>query len=197
MLSLIDEVLETSRINAGKAVTVSAAARETQVIEEVNSIISQKASEAGLLYRAKIKDCDDRYVMMDTEYVERILINLLSNAIKFSQTRRHGRFCHQSLVQKRKVPAMSIPSRTTGSGSASSSARRCSLPFERENSDEIGLRNGQGLGPYICKNLVDLMQGTINCESVKDKGTTFTVILEYDLASEEQIRLQRRKKSHL
>ena len=47
LMSLIDEVLETSRINAGKAVTVSTAVRETHVIEEVNSIISQKASEAG------------------------------------------------------------------------------------------------------------------------------------------------------
>ena len=55
------------------------------MIEEVNSIISQKAAEEDLLFRAKIKGCEDRYVMMDTEYVERILINLLSNAVKFSK----------------------------------------------------------------------------------------------------------------
>ena len=67
------------------------------------------------------------------------------------------------------------------------------LPFEQENRENVTLRDGQGLGLYICKNLIEMMQGTINCESVKGKGTTFTVVLKYDLASDEQIRLQRRK----
>jgi two-component system CheB/CheR fusion protein len=194
LMSLIDEVLETSRINAGKAVTVSTAARETHVIEEVNSIISQKASEAGLLFRSKIKGCKDRYVMMDTEYVERILINLLSNAIKFSKP--SGTVDFVTSVTYKNGKARHVYTITDdGIGISEQFSKKMFLPFERENNDEIGLRDGQGLGLYICKNLVDLMQGTINCESVKGKGTTFTVVLEYDLATKEQIRLQRRKKA--
>ena len=194
LMSLIDEVLETSRINAGKAVSVSTAARETQVIEEVNSIISQKASEAGLLFRSKIKGCEDQYVMMDTEYVERILINLLSNAIKFSKP--SGTVDFVTNVTYKNGKARHVYTITDdGIGISEQFIKKMFLPFERENSDEIGLRDGQGLGLYICKNLLDLMQGTINCESVKGKGTTFTVVLEYDLATEEQIRLQRRKKT--
>ena len=193
-MSLIDEVLETSRINAGKAVTVSTAVRETHVIEEVNSIISQKASEAGLLFRSKIKGCKDRYVMMDTEYVERILINLLSNAIKFSKP--SGTVDFVTSVTYKNGKARHVYTITDdGIGISEQFSKKMFLPFERENNDEIGLRDGQGLGLYICKNLVDLMQGTINCESVKGKGTTFTVVLEYDLATKEQIRLQRRKKA--
>ena len=192
LMGLIDEVLETSRINAGKAVTVSVAARETQVIEEVNSIISQKAAEEGILYRAKIKGCEDRYVMMDTEYVERILINLLSNSVKFSKpggtvdfvtnvTYKNGKSRHVYTITD------------NGMGISEEFRKRMFMPFEQENRENIALRDGQGLGLYICKNLVDLLQGTINCESVKGKGTTFTVVLEYDLASDEQIRLQRKK----
>ena len=194
LMSLIDEVLETSRINAGKVVTVSTAARETQVIEEVNSIIGQKASDAGLLFRSKIKGCEDQYVMMDTEYVERILINLLSNAIKFSKPQ--GTVDFVTSVTYKNGKARHVYTITdNGMGISDDFRRRMFLPFEQENREEITLRDGQGLGLYICKNLVDLMQGTINCESVKGKGTTFTVVLEYDLASEEQIQLQRRKKT--
>ena len=194
LMSLIDEVLETSRINAGKVVTVSTAARETQVIEEVNSIIGQKASDAGLLFRSKIKGCEDQYVMMDTEYVERILINLLSNAIKFSKPQ--GTVDFVTSVTYKNGKARHVYTITdNGMGISDDFRRKMFLPFEQENREEITLKDGQGLGLYICKNLVDLMQGTINCESVKGKGTTFTVVLEYDLASEEQIQLQRRKKT--
>ena len=192
LLSLIDEVLETSRINAGKAVTVSTAVRETAVIEEVNTIISQKAAEEGLLFRSKIKGCEDQYVMMDVEYVERILINLLSNAIKFSNP--GGTVDFVTGVSYKNGKARHVYTITdNGLGISEEFRRKMFLPFEQENRENVSLRDGQGLGLYICKNLVDMLQGTITCESVKGKGTTFTVVLEYDLASEEQIRLQRRK----
>ena len=192
LMGLIDEVLETSRINSGKAVTVSTAARETQVIEEVNSIISQKALEEGLLFRSKIKGCEDRYVMMDTEYVERILINLLTNAIKFSK--QGGTVDFVTNVSYKNGKAKHVYTITdNGMGISEDFRKKMFLPFEQENRENVALRDGQGLGLYICKNLVDMLQGTINCESVKGKGTTFTVVLEYELASEEQIRLQRKK----
>ena len=85
LTSLIDEVLETSRINSGKVVSISSAVRETEMIREVDSIIAQRAVDARLLYRHVIRGCDDRYVMMDVEHVERILMNVLSNAVKFTQ----------------------------------------------------------------------------------------------------------------
>ena len=192
LMGLIDEVLETSRINAGKAVTVSTAARETQVIEEVNSIISQKAKEEGLLFRSRIKGCEDRYVMMDTEYVERILINLLSNAVKFSKPKGTVDFI-TSVTYKNGKARHVYTITDDGMGISEEFRKKMFLPFEQENRENVTLRDGQGLGLYICKNLIEMMQGTINCESVKGKGTTFTVVLEYDLASDEQIRLQRRK----
>ena len=129
--------------------------------------------------------------MMDTEHVERILINLLSNAVKFSKqdgtvdfvtsvTYVHGKAHHVYTITD------------NGMGISEDFRKKMFLPFEQENREEVALRDGQGLGLYICKNLVDLLQGTINCESVKGKGTTFTVVLDFDLASEEQIRLHRR-----
>ena len=194
LMGLIDEVLETSRINAGKVVTVCAAVRETQVIEEVNSIIGQKAGEAGILFRSRIKGSEDRYVMMDTEHVERILINLLGNAVKFSGP--EGTVDFITTVTYRDGKAHHVYTITdNGIGISEAFRKKMFLPFEQEEPEEVALRDGQGLGLYICKNLVDLLQGTITCESVKGKGTTFTVILDFDLASPEQIRLQKEKKS--
>ena len=194
LLSLIDEVLETSRINAGKVVSVSTAARETRVIEEVNSIIGQKAADAGLQFKSRVKDCNDEYVMMDIEHVERILINLLSNAVKFSKP--GGKVDFVTSVSYKGNRARHVYTITdNGRGISEDFLKKMFLPFEQETRDEVTLRDGQGLGLYICKNLVDLLQGTINCESVKGKGTTFTVVLEYELATDEQISLQMRRKS--
>lgn len=194
LLSLIDEVLETSRINAGKVVSVSTAVRETQAIEEVNSIIGQKAADAGLTFRSKVKGCDDSYVMMDVEHVERILINLLSNAVKFSKPGGTVDFI-TSVSYKNNKSRHVYTIIDNGTGISEEFSKKMFLPFEQENQVDVSLRDGQGLGLFICKNLVDMLQGTINCESVKGKGSTFTVVLEYDLATEEQISLQRRKKS--
>ena len=194
LLSLIDEVLETSRINAGKVVSVSTATRETRVIEEVNSIIGQKAADAGLQFKSRVKDCNDEYVMMDIEHVERILINLLSNAVKFSKP--GGKVDFVTSVSYKGNRARHVYTITdNGRGISEGFLKKMFLPFEQETRDEVTLRDGQGLGLYICKNLVDLLQGTINCESVKGKGTTFTVVLEYELATDEQISLQMRRKS--
>ena len=194
LLNLIDEVLETSRINAGKVVSVSTAVRETRVIEEVNSIIGQKAADAGLQFKSRVKDCNDEYVMMDIEHVERILINLLSNAVKFSKP--GGKVDFVTSVSYKGNRARHVYTITdNGRGISEGFLKKMFLPFEQETRDEVTLRDGQGLGLYICKNLVDLLQGTINCESVKGKGTTFTVVLEYELATDEQISLQMRRKS--
>ena len=193
LMSLIDEVLETSRINSGKVVSVCSAVRETEVIEEVNSIIGQRAADTQLRFRAKVKGCEEKYVMMDVEHVERILMNVLSNAVKFTEpggtvdfvtsvTYAHGKSRHVYTISD------------NGMGISEEFRKKMFLPFEQEVREDVVLRDGQGLGLYICKNLVDLLGGSITCESVKGKGTTFTIILEFALATEEQIRLQKRKK---
>ncbi len=193
LLSLIDEILETSRINSGKVVSVCSAIRETNVVEEVNSIIGQKAADAQILFRARFKGCEDRYVMMDVEHVERILLNVLTNAVKFTDPGGTVDFItNVSYIHGRARHIYTITD--SGVGISEEFLKKMFLPFEQEMQEDIALRDGQGLGLYITKNLVDLLQGTINCESVKGKGTTFTIVLEYDLASEEQIRLQKRKK---
>lgn len=194
LMSLIDEVLETSRINAGKIVSVSTAVRETEVLEDVTSIIAEKARDAELEFHSKVHGCDDRYVMMDEEHVERILMNLLGNAVKF--TKAGGKVSlSMDVTYNDNVAHHTYKVSDTGIGISDAFRKKMFLPFEQEHAEEVALRDGQGLGLYICKNLVDLLGGTISCESEPGKGSVFTVELSYDLATEEQIRVQSHKSS--
>jgi len=194
LTSLIDEVLETSRINAGKVVSVATAVREREVIEETVAIVAEKARTAGLTLRTRIDGCENRVVMMDAEHVTRIIVNLLGNAIKF--TRPGGRVDFEvSVLYTDTHASHTYTIRDTGRGISDAFQKKMFMPFEQEIPNEVDLRDGTGLGLYICRNLVDLLGGTITCHSKLGRGTTFIVSLEYDLATPDQIRNQNRRNS--
>ena len=194
LTSLIDEVLETSRINAGKVVSVCTAVREQDVLEEAVAIVAQKAKAAGLNLQTRIDGCENRVVMMDTEHVTRIIVNLLGNAIKF--TAEGGRVAFEAnIFYTDRHASHTYTIRDTGRGISDAFQQKMFMPFEQENDMDNSLRDGTGLGLYICRNLIDLLGGTITCHSKLGRGTTFIVTLEYDLASPEQIRTQNRRSS--
>lgn len=186
LMDIIEEILETSRINAGKVVSVSSTVKEDQVLENLNAIVQERAREAGISFEPRISGCLEKYVLMDTEHVERILLNLLSNAVKF--TPQGGKVEFDTIVKYTEEQVIhTYVIRDNGRGMSEDFQQRMFAAFEQENSEQI--REGTGLGLYICRNLVELLGGTISCESAVGKGTAFTVTLSYSLATEEQIRL--------
>ena len=194
LTSLIDEVLETSRINAGKVVSVSTAVREQDVLDEAVAIVAQKAQAAGLNLQTRFDGCENRVVMMDAEHVTRIIVNLLGNAIKF--TPAGGRVSFEANVfYTDRHASHTYTIRDTGRGISDAFQQKMFMPFEQENAADSSLQDGTGLGLYICRNLIDLLGGTITCHSKLGRGTTFIVTLEYDLASPDQIRTQNRRSS--
>ena len=194
LTGLIDEVLETSRINAGKVVSVSTAVREKEVLEEAVAIVTQKADAAGLKLQSRIDGCENRFVMMDTEHVTRIIVNLLSNAIKFTEPGGRVDF-EASVLYTDKHASHTYTIRDTGRGMSDAFQQKMFMPFEQEVPLDSSLRDGTGLGLYICRNLIDLLGGTITCHSSLGHGTTFIVSLEFDLASSDQILSHSRRNS--
>ena len=188
LIGLIEEILEMSRINAGKIVSVSSAVSEEKVLDSVAAIISERARSEGISFSLSVSGSKGRYVLMDSHHVERILMNLLSNSLKFTPeggtillgatVRYEGTRSYHTYVVK-----------DNGIGMSDAFQKRMFLPFVQENSDG-GYHDGTGLGLYIVKNLIELMGGTIRCESTLGHGTEFTVNLSYELATEEQIQLQ-------
>lgn len=188
LLTLIEEILETSRINAGKVVSVSTAVREENVLSSVATIIGEQAKEAQVEFEFHIQGSRDRYVLMDVQHVERSLLNLLSNSLKF--TAKGGRVLFSTEItytSDRSIHTYTI--RDNGSGISESFQQRMFLPFEQDRSEESA-QEGAGLGLFICKNLVEMMGGTISCKSSQGVGTEFTVVLEYTFATDEQVALQ-------
>ncbi|MGI6118115.1 MAG: chemotaxis protein CheB [Bilifractor sp.] len=188
LIDLIEEILEMSRINAGKIVSVSSAVVEDMVLNSVSAIIGEQARGMGIHFSVAVHGSKGRYVLMDARHVERVLMNLLSNSLKFTpeggsvllDATMHyedGRALHTYVVKD------------NGVGISETFQKRMFLPFEQENTDG-GYHEGTGLGLYIVKSLVELLGGTIECESVMGRGTTFTVRLSYELATDEQVQLQ-------
>lgn len=191
LMGLIDEILETSRINAGKIVALNTIVRENMLSKEISGMISEQAKKAELEFSFEIRGSNDRYVLMDTEHAERILLNLLSNAIKF--TPRHGKIEFRlDVTYENRQAVHTYMVKDTGRGISQSFQNYMFLPFEQEANDSE-VREGTGLGLYICKSLVDLLGGTIRYSSTLGKGSEFLVTLRFDLATEEQIRLQNRE----
>ena len=185
LLDLIEEVLETSRINAGKVVTVSSAHRENELLTAVEAIAMEQAKRAGITFKMNITGSKNRYVLMDLHHVERILMNLLSNSIKYTES--GGEVSFESAVTYLKDRTKHVYKiRDNGIGMSTSFQDKMYLPFERGDNAE-GYHSGTGLGLYIVRSLVDLLGGSISCISEEGKGTEFTVTLTYPMATEEQI----------
>ncbi|MBP3900315.1 MAG: response regulator, partial [Blautia sp.] len=188
LLGLIEEILETSRINSGKIVSVAAAEKEDDVLDSVVTIVSEQMKEARLDFNFEAKGCKGRYVLMDAQHVKRVLLNLISNSIKF--TPEGGKV---SLIVNVKYDENRVRHEyhviDNGIGISESFQRKMYLPFEQDPS--VGESNeGAGLGLYIARNLVELMGGNIAYRRRESGGTEFIVTLNYDLATDEQISLR-------
>lgn len=188
LLSLIEEILETSRIDAGKVVSVSSAVKEESVINSVSTIVSEQARAAGLSFDYNVIGSRDKYVLMDAQHVERALLNILSNSIKFTPKGGKIQFFTDVAYDGDSV-VHTYTIRDNGIGISKEFQKKMFLPFEQEQEDDEYHRDGTGLGLYICKNLIELMGGTISCNSAQGVGTEFSVSLRYSLASKEQIEL--------
>lgn len=188
LLRLIEEILESSRINAGKVVTVSTAVKEEDLLSSVQTITNEQVRLSGLEFEMNTHGLQNKYVLMDVPHVERILMNLLSNSIKY--TPQGGKITLDVDVSYKNGKAEhTYTVRDTGIGISDSFQQKMFLPFEQDNAEER-YHDGTGLGLYICKHLVELLGGTIVWESKLGIGTKFVVNLAYNLATDEQIALQ-------
>ncbi len=174
LLSLINDVLDMSRIESGKVVIDETPCSLPQVLRDLQSIIQADLTAKELSFSLDDSALVYPYVVCDRLRLNQVLLNVLSNALKFtpaggsisvSVTERPGEAEHTALYEFR--------IQDTGIGMAPEFLEHIFEPFERERTSTVSGIQGTGLGMSITKNLVELMHGRIAVESRKGQGSVF------------------------
>ncbi|MBN2885733.1 MAG: PAS domain S-box protein, partial [Chromatiaceae bacterium] len=171
LLGLLNDVLDYSRIEAGKLGILTEPFRLADCLAEVQSIISPQASAKSLSLRIELAPSLPEWVRGDALRLRQILINLLGNAVKFTPTGEIG------LRVTRAGEALSFVVHDTGIGMSEAQIGRIFLPFEQADSGITRLHGGSGLGLTISLNLARMMNGSLNVESRPGEGSTFELVL--------------------
>ena len=178
LLSLINDILDMSRIESGKLNLEETEVSLSEVLHDLKTIISGQIHAKQLELYMDAMDVTNEDVYCDKTRLNQVLLNLLSNAVKF--TPAGGTIS----VRLRQCPGIQkgsglyeIRVKDTGIGMSQEFVQKIFSPFERERTSTVSRTHGTGLGMAITKNIVDMMGGTIEVQTVQGKGTEFIVRL--------------------
>ena len=185
LLSLINDVLDMSRIESGKVKIEEKAVHLPDLVHDVRSIIQPNISSKRLSLFIDTMDVVDEDIITDPLRLNQVLLNILSNAIKFTPT---GGMVSIRIAQKPGAPKgcgnYEFRIKDNGIGINKEFQKHIFEEFAREESSTVSGIQGTGLGLSITKNIVDLMGGTIALESEPGKGSEFIVNLCFTLSGQ-------------
>ena len=185
LLSLINDVLDMSRIESGKVKIEEKAVHLPDLIHDVRSIIQPNVSAKRLSLFIDTMDVENEDIITDPLRLNQILLNILSNAIKFTPT---GGMISIRISEKNGAPkgraCYEFRIKDNGIGMSEEFQKHIFEEFTREESSTVSGIQGTGLGLSITKNIVDLMGGTITLESEPGKGSEFIVNLCFTLSGQ-------------
>ncbi len=179
LLSLINDVLDMSRIESGKVVIKEHETKLPALLHDIRTIMQANVKARQLTFRIDAQNVVHETVICDSLRLQQVLLNILSNAVKFTQpggtvglrvTEKPGRDDERALYE------FSVSD--DGIGISEAFQEHIFEPFTREESTTVSGIQGTGLGLAISKNLMDMMGGDISVESELGRGSEFTVSLE-------------------
>jgi len=169
LLKLLNDALDLARIEAGKLELEPAPFDPRQLLEDVAQLEQGLAHTKGIRFVLQVDDDMPAVVVGDALRIKQVLLNLANNALKFTE---HG---HVALRGQRMAGGLQFSVSDTGPGISEASQARLFQRFEQEDGPQR--RAGSGLGLAICRELVDMMGGSIELESRLAHGSTFRVRL--------------------
>ncbi len=185
LLSLINDVLDMSRIESGKVKIEEKTVHLPDLVHDVRSIIQPNVSAKRLSLFIDTMDVENEDIITDPLRLNQILLNILSNAIKFTPT---GGMISIRIAEKNGAPAgracYEFRIKDNGIGMSEEFQKHIFEEFAREENSTVSGIQGTGLGMSITKNIVDLMGGTIAIESEPGKGSEFIVNLCFALSGQ-------------
>ena len=175
LLSIINDILDMSRIESGRMVIKSEEFSFSKALEQVNTIIGGQCRDKGLHYECRIRGRVDDYYIGDEMKLRQVMINLLGNAVKFTPAGGSVTFTVEELARFDKKTTLRFVVRDTGIGMSEEYLPHIFDAFSQEDSSSTSKYGSTGLGMPITKSIVELMNGHIDVKSEKGVGTTFTV----------------------
>ena len=187
LLAIINDVLDMSKIETGITTLHNKDFSILEMIQEVNAVFRPQASAKYQSFVITSKNIEHKWVNGDVVRLTQILNNLLSNAIKY--THEGGKIhliieeweSHSNVYAKYRIQVID-----NGMGMSDAFKEKIFDAFTREENSMTNKIQGTGLGMAITKNLIEAMGGTIDVESMKDKGSCFTILLDLKIAKEAQ-----------
>ncbi len=187
LLSLINDVLDMSKIESGKTSLNVDRFSLPELLEELSFILMPQAKAKNQTFRTYVQGTPPEQLLGDKLRLNQILINLLSNAIKYTPEGGNIEFIVNELPQTvQQYVKLRFAVKDNGIGMSEEFQKNVFAPFSREINSVTNTIQGTGLGMAITKNLVDLMGGIIQVESQPGKGSTFTVELSFALPDQEK-----------
>ena len=177
LLGIINDILDMSRIESGRMTIKNEEFSFSKTLEQVNTIISGQCRDKGINYECLTKGQIDEYYIGDDMKLRQIMINILSNAVKFTPEGGTVSFDIENIATMDNKATLKFTMRDTGIGMSKEYLPKLFEAFTQEDSSSTNKYGSTGLGMPITKNIVELMNGTIDVDSEKGKGTTFVVTL--------------------
>lgn len=185
LLSLINDVLDMSRIESGRMTLDETEVHLPELIHDLRTIVQPNVASKNLELFIDTQDIVHEDIITDKLRLNQVLLNIMSNAIKFTPS---GGMISFRLSEK-KIPSKDMTKfvfriKDTGIGMTEEFRKTIFEEFTRENTSTVSGIQGTGLGMAITKNIVDMMGGTITVKSEVGKGSEFTVELTCRVSSQ-------------
>lgn len=175
LLSLINDVLDVSRIESGRMVLRDEAFDFRELLVQINTMIGGQCGEKGLVYTPRIFGTVSSSFSGDAMKLKEVLINILGNAVKYTPSGGAISFSVEQIAAYEDLCTLRFIVKDTGIGMSEEYLPRLFEAFSQEQSDNSNQFGSTGLGMAITKSIVQLMNGEISVESKKGVGSTFTV----------------------
>lgn len=180
LLTLINDILEMSRIESGRMEIRHQEFSFNHLIESIRTVVEPLAMKSGLRYEFLNNADTDSYYLGDITRIQQILVNLIANAIKFTRKNGKVRFSVNVDSQTETSTRFRFVVADTGIGMSEEFMKKIFQPFTQEDGSNTSEYGGSGLGLAISRSLVENMGGKIRVESFLGIGSTFTVELPLD-----------------
>ena len=177
LLDIINDILDMSRIESGRMTIKNDEFSLKDTLEQVNTIIDGQCRDKGLSFEYIKKDGIDEYYYGDDMKLRQVLINILGNAVKFTPESGKITFVAEEIQRNDGQAVLKFSISDTGIGMSPEFLPKLFDTFSQEDSTVSSKYGSTGLGMPITRNIVRLMNGTIDVQSTKGTGSTFTVTL--------------------